>query len=344
MKSGYTSINGSLYISNSIFTDLSGLECLNSVGGLNIENNPNLTSLNGLSNLMHISTLYVWDNASLVNFDGLGNIQADMYNDIEIYIYDNDTLENLDGFDCHGCYVLNLVIENNKSLTDITSLNSIGEFVAYIGITNNDSLLSLNGLGAGYLDHISIDDNDSLINLEGLERLKYVDFGVSVSNNASLISLKGLDNYWGDGDFNISDNASLVSLDGLENLLFTESFSILNNSSLCEDDAESFKNEIAMRGYIFGDISIYGNKDCSIIDNCPNDPDKTEPGVCGCGIPDTDSDLDGIPNCIDNCQCDFEPVEGDSDVDGADLAAYLTDDGGLSVAVLAGEFGRIDCP
>jgi hypothetical protein len=34
-------------------------------------------------------------------------------------------------------------------------------------------------------------------------------------------------------------------------------------------------------------------------DNCPQDPDKTDPGVCGCGTPDTDSDGDGIPDCTD---------------------------------------------
>ena len=44
------------------------------------------------------------------------------------------------------------------------------------------------------------------------------------------------------------------------------------------------------------------------------------------------------------CQCDLEPAEGDGDVDGADLAAYIADDRDVSVAALAGEFGRIDCP
>jgi len=39
-------------------------------------------------------------------------------------------------------------------------------------------------------------------------------------------------------------------------------------------------------------------------DQCPNDPNKTEPGVCGCGVPDTDSDLDGTPNCNDQCPND----------------------------------------
>lgn len=50
-----------------------------------------------------------------------------------------------------------------------------------------------------------------------------------------------------------------------------------------------------------------------IQDSCPNDPDKTEPGVCGCGTPDTatniaDDDGDGLVNCKDKnptqgCPC-----------------------------------------
>jgi len=41
------------------------------------------------------------------------------------------------------------------------------------------------------------------------------------------------------------------------------------------------------------------NVDVSEIDNCPNDPNKTDPGVCGCGISDTDSDGDGTVDCQD---------------------------------------------
>ena len=36
-------------------------------------------------------------------------------------------------------------------------------------------------------------------------------------------------------------------------------------------------------------------------DLCPNDPNKTEPGGCGCGTPDKDTDFDGIPDCLDEC-------------------------------------------
>lgn len=39
-------------------------------------------------------------------------------------------------------------------------------------------------------------------------------------------------------------------------------------------------------------------------DNCPSDPNKTEPGTCGCGTRDTDSDDDGTPDCKDDCPTD----------------------------------------
>jgi photosystem II stability/assembly factor-like uncharacterized protein len=36
-------------------------------------------------------------------------------------------------------------------------------------------------------------------------------------------------------------------------------------------------------------------------DACPLDPSKTEPGVCGCGVPDIDIDGDGVLTCNDEC-------------------------------------------
>jgi hypothetical protein len=35
---------------------------------------------------------------------------------------------------------------------------------------------------------------------------------------------------------------------------------------------------------------------------CHNDPNKTEPGLCGCGVDDSaDSDGDGTADCVDQC-------------------------------------------
>jgi probable HAF family extracellular repeat protein len=36
-------------------------------------------------------------------------------------------------------------------------------------------------------------------------------------------------------------------------------------------------------------------------EDCPNDPNKTEPGECGCGVPDADGDDDGVLDCYDLC-------------------------------------------
>jgi hypothetical protein len=51
-------------------------------------------------------------------------------------------------------------------------------------------------------------------------------------------------------------------------------------------------------------------------DNCPADPLKTEPGICGCGISDADSDNDSIPDCNDNCRAASNTNQADSDADG----------------------------
>jgi hypothetical protein len=68
-----------------------------------------------------------------------------------------------------------------------------------------------------------------------------------------------------------------------------------------------------------------GVVDC--LDDCPLDPNKTEPGVCGCGTADDDSDGDGAADCVDGCPddpnktapgvCGCGTAEYDSDGDGA---------------------------
>jgi hypothetical protein len=39
-------------------------------------------------------------------------------------------------------------------------------------------------------------------------------------------------------------------------------------------------------------------------DGCPADANKTAPGACGCGVPDTDTDGDGTADCNDGCPLD----------------------------------------
>ncbi len=45
---------------------------------------------------------------------------------------------------------------------------------------------------------------------------------------------------------------------------------------------------------------------CNDVDNCPSDPNKTDPLVCGCGVPDMDTDQDGSLDCLDDCPTDSD--------------------------------------
>lgn len=51
-------------------------------------------------------------------------------------------------------------------------------------------------------------------------------------------------------------------------------------------------------------------------DGCPFDPNKTAPGVCGCGLVDVDSDGDGLYDCADPCPNDPTSNNMDTDNDG----------------------------
>jgi hypothetical protein len=52
-----------------------------------------------------------------------------------------------------------------------------------------------------------------------------------------------------------------------------------------------------------------------ILDPC-DDGGCADPGVCGCGVPVTDGDGDGVPDCIDNCPAFANPAQVDTDEDG----------------------------
>lgn len=44
------------------------------------------------------------------------------------------------------------------------------------------------------------------------------------------------------------------------------------------------------------------------VDECPEDPEKVEAGLCGCGMPDDDADGDGTLDCEDGCPGDPEKL------------------------------------
>jgi hypothetical protein len=87
----------------------------------------------------------------------------------------------------------------------------------------------------------------------------------------------------------------------------------------CPSDPD--KTEPGICGCGLPDIDSDGDGTLDCNDGCPGDPDKTEPGICGCGLSDIDSDGDGTPDCNDGCPGDPDKTEpgicgcGLSDID-----------------------------
>lgn len=65
----------------------------------------------------------------------------------------------------------------------------------------------------------------------------------------------------------------------------------------CPDDPNKFEPGICGCGVADTDTDADGTADCN--DECPDDAAKTAPGTCGCGTADTDTDGDGIADCND---------------------------------------------
>ena len=70
----------------------------------------------------------------------------------------------------------------------------------------------------------------------------------------------------------------------------------------CPGDPNKLTPGICGCGTADDDTDQDGVADCN--DLCPNDPDKAAPGACGCGNVDTDSDQDGTADCNDACPND----------------------------------------
>jgi hypothetical protein len=81
-----------------------------------------------------------------------------------------------------------------------------------------------------------------------------------------------------------------------------------------------------------------GAPDCA--DQCPGDPAKTTPGACGCGVPDVDTDGDGLLDCADNCPAVANADQADFDADGLGSACDSDEPGRPDPNLPASDFVR----
>ena len=83
---------------------------------------------------------------------------------------------------------------------------------------------------------------------------------------------------------------------------------VINDTDECPYDFNKQTPGICGCSIADTDTDLDGFEDC--IESCDEDPNKTDPGVCGCGVEDADSDEDSIEDCIDEYpQCFFNYLD-----------------------------------
>ena len=104
--------------------------------------------------------------------------------------------------------------------------------------------------------------------------------------------------------FDLANGAPDCDGDGVQDAceVNSDGDALPNDCDGCPNDPNKTSAGACGCGVADTDSDSDGTPNCN--DLCPNDPAKTSPGTCGCGVADTDSDSDGTPNCNDLCPSD----------------------------------------
>ena len=276
-------VTGDLSVKKTALTELTGLGSVIAVSSnISIEDNPSLLGLQGLSNLRRAGKLALFRNASITSLSGVSKLQTLM----SLQLYINPKLADLSGLQ-GVTYISNAEVVNNAGLTSLNGLGSITSVYSYVDVRLNPLLTDVSGLGG----------------------IKSVGSLVQITDNANLQNLQGLDNLTTIGStLRVLRNGKLTSLSALAKLTRTTTFQVSDNPTLDSCGVTDLATRVG------ADCSgCVRNGPCPPPDHCPDDPAKLEPGTCGCGVADVDTDTDGALDCVDPCPLD---APNDSDADG----------------------------
>jgi len=137
----------------------------------------------------------------------------------------------------------------------------------------------------------------------------------SGSNRALLYSLPGRTNsddrfgfsIGGAGDVNGDGYADVIIGAPQSNTAGDWSGRAVVIGDSCPDDSAKAEPGMCGCGMADTDTDKDGTLDCN--DRCSSDANKIEPGQCGCGVADADTDKDGTADCNDRCSSDANKIE-----------------------------------
>jgi hypothetical protein len=107
--------------------------------------------------------------------------------------------------------------------------------------------------------------------------------------------------FWQTKAFMTFSNAGVFGFNGSDGMGFNTAPPPASGCPDCSQQRADLATQCGGEENIINWDSVACTGDC---DECPSDLDKTAPGICGCGVPDTDTDGDGTPDCNDGCPKD----------------------------------------
>ncbi len=117
---------------------------------------------------------------------------------------------------------------------------------------------------------------------------------------------------------------------------------------LCPDDPAKTAPGACGCGVSDADTNGDGLPDCfdAKLDLCPDDAAKTSPGACGCGVTDADTNGNGIPDCLDSKidLCPDDPAKQLPGFCGCGASDADTNGNGIPDCIDPGEGGGDLCP
>jgi hypothetical protein len=120
-------------INNSAIVNVDGLQNIQELGNIFIEDNSGLTDLNGFQNLNRADSVVISNNPGLTDLSGFQN----MNRVVSITISNNAGLMSLDNLGNNLEAASSLIISNNQNLTDIDHLEDVVKIFGNLSITNN---------------------------------------------------------------------------------------------------------------------------------------------------------------------------------------------------------------
>lgn len=209
---------------------LDGLDQLQSVGGLSLQNLPQLDDLQGLGLLTRAGNIDIRECRSLKDLFGLDTLREIRG---RLRLVNNAGLSTL-----HGTPALReldeLVIDNNTSLTSLRGAPAQVTRLTALTVEHNAKLKSLDGADAlARARNLFISDNAQLTRLGRFPKLRSLDL-LEVADNPKLVSLGEFPVLEGGQELDIvlRNNTRLAKLSGLERVARAYNVTISGNSEL----------------------------------------------------------------------------------------------------------------